>query len=151
MHVENETLVTVLNHLIAVVKDSENAYREAAELAQDSALQIAWRRYEQERGEFAAALQAEVRAYSAEPADAGSVSGALHRGWLAVRHALAPKSGDAAILEGLEAQESAAFEAFAQARNAQLPPRLRALVGEQAAAMARAQEYWRARLHLATH
>ena len=59
-----------------------------------------------QRSEFAGELQAEVTRIGGEPATSGSTAGAIHRGWIGLKTALAADT-DHAILEEAERGEDA--------------------------------------------
>jgi uncharacterized protein (TIGR02284 family) len=139
MPAENTTVVRVLNQLIASCKDCENDFREGAELVQDTRLQLRLRHCEQLYAELAAELQAEERAYSLQPSESGTLTGALHRGWMSVRHALGRRSDDRVLRACLQRTESTR-KLYQEALNVPFPPRLAALLAHHLSAINRASQ-----------
>ncbi|MNT90060.1 hypothetical protein D3C72_2308940 [compost metagenome] len=75
-------------------------------------------------------LEHEIRRLGGDPASGGSVSGALHRGWVSVKTALST-SDDKAVLEECERGEDAAVARYRKALKANLPADIRALLERQ--------------------
>ncbi len=76
-------------------------------------------------------LQALVASAGGTPEDSGSVSGALHRGWISVREALTGRD-DKAILEECERGEDHAKAQYRKAlERGDLPAEIRAVVDRQ--------------------
>src|SRR5215216_2242145 len=80
----DETAST-LNDLIQTCKDGENGYRAAAEGVEDSNLRHLFESYGQQRAEFAAELQIEVRRLAQDPVDTGHAAEAIHRSSLDIK------------------------------------------------------------------
>lgn len=119
-----------LNGLIETCKDGENGFRTAAEGVEDPTLKRLFESYAQQRGEFAAELQVEVRRAGKDPADTGHVAGALHRGWMNIKTAVAGRD-EAAIISECERGEDVAVRNYREALERTLPAELRALIERQ--------------------
>jgi uncharacterized protein (TIGR02284 family) len=76
-------------------------------------------------------LQTLIRQLGGKPDDGGSVSGALHRGWVSVRATLSAFS-DQAMLNECERGEDAAVARYRKALKQNLPSAIRAVVERQA-------------------
>jgi uncharacterized protein (TIGR02284 family) len=68
----NAKLIHLLNHLIEVITDGEEVYKEAAEYTQLDQLKKAFREESMMRGYMKRALQSEVLKYQKDPAVAVS-------------------------------------------------------------------------------
>lgn len=128
---QNDNAISVLNNLIETCKDGENGFRTAAEGLTSSEIKTKFLQHSRERAEMSAALQAEVRRLGGDPERSGSMSGALHRGWLDIKSAVTGKD-DYAILVEAERGEDAAKSAYEQALRAALPASSQVLVQQQA-------------------
>ena len=128
---DKDDVVDVLNNLIETSKDGEYGFRTSAEHAQaDSLRTLLLRRADQCR-QAVIELEAMVRHYGGSPDEHGSVSGALHRGWVSVRATLSGYS-DQAVLNECERGEDAAVARYRKALKADLPAGVRAVVERQA-------------------
>lgn len=128
---QNDNVISVLNNLIETCKDGENGFRTAADGLTDPTYQAKFREYASQRGDFARALQAEVRSVGGDPETSGSVGGSLHRGWIDIKSVVTGKS-DHAILAEAERGEDIAKAAYESALKENLPTSAAALVREQA-------------------
>ncbi|GAA4326783.1 PA2169 family four-helix-bundle protein [Pigmentiphaga soli] len=122
-----KSIVTVLNELIEISKDGEKGFRKAAEDATHPELRALLSRRAGDCATGAAQLQQQVAALGGEPEESGSTAGALHRGWVSVKAAVAGRT-DLAILEECERGEDVAKARYQAALDEELPPQIRALV-----------------------
>ena len=122
--------ISAVNDLIQTCKDGEQGFKTAAEAVRDPEFQQLFLRYSQERHEFARELQDAVRLAGGDPETSGSVSGALHRGWIDFKAAVT--SDDRSVIGAAESGEDSAVKAYrdALARD-DLPADVRALVERQ--------------------
>ncbi len=127
----NEEVVDVLNDLLECSRDGEYGFRTSAEHADSPELKQILERHAQECAAAAAELEREVRNHGGEPASGGTVTGAMHRGWVSVKTALTTND-DKAVLNECERGEDAAVARYRKALKANLPPSVRALVERQA-------------------
>ena len=67
-----DDVASTLNQLIQTCKDGENGFRVAAESVDDVNLQHLLESYSQQRSEFAAELESEVKRLDQNPAEAGT-------------------------------------------------------------------------------
>jgi uncharacterized protein (TIGR02284 family) len=126
----NDDTIDTLNDLIETCKDGEYGFRTSAESARGADLQQLFQRRADECHQAAADLQSMVVQLGGTPEDSGSTSGALHRGWVAVKSTLTSYS-DKAILEETERGEDTAMESYRKALASDLTPAARALVERQ--------------------
>jgi uncharacterized protein (TIGR02284 family) len=123
--------ISVMNDLIETLKDGENGFREAAEAVRDSQLASLFEEYSQQRAQFAAELQMEVGRLGGNPERSGSTAGALHRGWIDLKAAIAGNN-ESQIISECERGEDAAKEAYERALQKNLSTDIRIIVQSQA-------------------
>lgn len=126
----NDETIDVLNELIETSKDGEYGFATCAEYAKSPDLQALFMQRAAQCRQAAEELQRHVVQLGGEPDTGGSASGAMHRGWVAVRATLASYN-DPAMLEECERGEDAAVERYADALKEDLPPATRTLVNAQ--------------------
>jgi len=134
MAAERQGTVADLNGLIEACKDRELGYRTAAQAACNHDFQALLHSYERQSAEFVAELRAEVERRGGAPAETGSVTGWLTRGWLHLT-ALVAGGDDAAVIVACGHGEDAARAAYEAALAGPLPPEARAVVERQYAAV----------------
>ncbi|MGQ0541740.1 MAG: ferritin-like domain-containing protein [Blastocatellia bacterium] len=115
-----EETVTTLNGLIAVCKDGETGFREAADGVNQSDLKTLFGEFSSQRAQFAGELQSLVHAFGGDPNRSGSLAGAMHQGWMNIKAAVTGKD-EAAILNECERGEDAAKMAYQEAQGHDLP------------------------------
>ena len=123
-------VISTLNELIQTCRDGEEGFRAAAGGVRNPGLRELFNDYSQQRAGFAGQLQDEVRRMGGEPAEAGSVTGSLHRGWMGLKAALSGED-EAAVLDECERGEDAALAAYKAALGVDMPAGVRSMVGRQ--------------------
>lgn len=125
----SDEVVNTLNSLIELNRDGQNGFQEAA--AKIGAPPIKAYCFEQSlaRAKFVGELQSQVRSLGVEPDNTGSISGALHRGWIDLKAALG--GGDHAILAATEAGEDHAVNEYKKVLGETLPAPVRDIVERQ--------------------
>jgi len=119
-----------LNDLIETCKDSQEGFHAAAEKLKDPEVHTLFLKLYLQRAEFAGELQAEVTRMGGEAATSGSTAGAIHRGWINLKTALAVDT-DLAILDEAELGEEAALKNYILALRKHLPYDLQSIVSRQ--------------------
>ena len=119
-----------LNDLIENCKDGEYGFRSTAEHARTESLKQVFLTRADDCQRAAAELQTLVAQLGGKQADGGTVLGAAHRGWVAVKGALAGYS-DLRMLEEAERGEDAAVARYRDALDQELPADVRAVVQRQ--------------------
>jgi uncharacterized protein (TIGR02284 family) len=128
--VTKDETIAHLNGLIEVCKDGERGYATAAEHVGNSELTSVFADYAKQRAGFARELQAEVERLGGTPSDSGSLSAAIHRGWIDVKSLLS--GGDArGIVAACETGEDSAKAAFERVVNTNVSGQTRSLVEKQ--------------------
>jgi uncharacterized protein (TIGR02284 family) len=120
-------VIAVLNGLIETSKDGERSFMKTAEDANHASVKDALLESADRCTQGARELQDLVLKLGGKPEGGGSVSGALHRGWLDVKSAVGSRA-DHAILADCEKGEDAAKKRFHEALEKDLPADVRAVV-----------------------
>lgn len=127
---DRDDVVETLNDLIENCKDGEYGFRTCAEKAKSSNLKSAFAQRAGECAQAAQELQTLVTSFGGKPDTGGSVSGAAHRGWIAVRGAVA-LDDDQAMLNECERGEDIALNRYRKALEEDLPPEVEQVVRRQ--------------------
>jgi uncharacterized protein (TIGR02284 family) len=127
---KSNDIVDTVNRLIEVSKDGELGFRSAAESVNSMELQRLLLARAEACANAVAQLQLIVVQQGGRAGEHGSVTGALHRGWVAVRSTLSGQS-DLAVLEECERGEDAALAAYRDATQTDLPLDVRLVVENQ--------------------
>ena len=106
-----------LNHLITINKDAENGFRSAAENVRNSELETLFANYAKQHAKFLRELEDEIRHLDGSVSDAGSLSGAVHRGWMDLKAAVSGHSAKS-MLTSCESGEQSAESAYLDAAEA---------------------------------
>ena len=124
-------LTSTLNNLIETSKDGEKGFRAAAEDTKDSELKRIFLARAEDCARGADELQRVVSRSGEKPETGGSVAGAVHRGWMNLKAAIAGRD-DVAILEECERGEDVAKASYRKALEMKdLPSDVRAAVQKQ--------------------
>jgi uncharacterized protein (TIGR02284 family) len=129
MQTTHDIAVTV-NHLINICRDGQTGFEAAAKSIKDSALRAEFIQYSQQRRDFAEELQAMVDDLGEAPSDGGTVSGAMHRGWMKLKEAVSSNDRYAVLAE-CESGEDSALEAYREAVSTDLTPDAATLIETQ--------------------
>ncbi|MGJ7544376.1 ferritin-like domain-containing protein [Variovorax sp. LT1R16] len=127
----DDEVVDVLNDLLENARDGEYGFRACAEEVESAHLQQLF-------GERAASCRVAanelvhlVTQYGGIPAEGGTASGAMHRGWVHVKGAVGANS-EKSILEECERGEDAALARYRKALKQTLPSEVRTVIERQA-------------------
>jgi uncharacterized protein (TIGR02284 family) len=127
---DNDDVISTLNHLIETCKDGEYGYRASAEHLRHPQTRMRFVHAAEQCSVAATRLAAEVVRLGGKAEDGGSMAGAMHRGWVAVRSTLSTHT-DLAILEEAERGEDHALESYRDALEEMLPEPVRSVVQTQ--------------------
>ncbi|MFM9905576.1 MAG: ferritin-like domain-containing protein [Pyrinomonadaceae bacterium] len=116
----NSDVISTLNGLIQTCKDGQDGFKTAAEGIERSDLKSVFYEFSQQRAEFVGVLQGLIRTLGGDPETTGTVSAALHRGWIDIKSLVTGKDEEA-ILNECERGEDFAKDAYAEALKANLP------------------------------
>ncbi|MGF6776761.1 PA2169 family four-helix-bundle protein [Paraburkholderia sp. GAS334] len=123
-------VVSELNDLVETSKDGEKGFRKAAEDAHDAQLKSLFVSRADDCARGARELQDTVQRLGGKPDTGGSMTGALHRGWLDLKSAVSNRS-DHEILAECEKGEDVAKKRYHDALEKELPADVRAVVERQ--------------------
>ena len=130
MTADNDKVIDTLNDLIETCRDGEYGFNASAEHTKSADLKTMLTRHAGECKTAAQELQTLVSQLGGEPEKGGSVSGAMHRGWVSVRASLSTYT-DLAMLEECERGEDLAVASYRKALKQDLPPAIRSVVERQ--------------------
>lgn len=128
------TAPDAINYLIETAQDGADGYRAASEDAKDPQLKQVFTQYATQRAQFVTELRNLAPAAGGDADKGGSVSAAVHRGWINLKSVVTGRD-DAAILAECERGDENAVKAYEQASSAPLPAQAVALVQRQTAAI----------------
>jgi uncharacterized protein (TIGR02284 family) len=117
---QNEDAISTLNNLSAIARDGVNGMKSAAEAAKNASLKTTLQQLARERDSIFNELQNAVRSLGGDPEQSGTMSGAVHRGWMSLKE-MVSASNDKALLEECERGEDVAKKAFNEATAQSLP------------------------------
>jgi uncharacterized protein (TIGR02284 family) len=127
---ESSDLRTTLHDLIQTCKDGQEGFATAAEKIEDQGTRSLFLKYSHQRAEFAKELEAAARSVANGAHDSGSISGALHRGWINLKAAVTGKDKHAILVE-CERGEDSAVETYRKALEVANPGDILAIVQRQ--------------------
>lgn len=133
------TAPDTINHLIETAQDGTDGYRAASEDVKDAQLKQVFTQYATQRAQFVTELRNLAATAGADADKGGSVSAAVHRGWINLKSVVTGRD-DAAILAECERGDENAVTAYAEATAASLPAQAMSVVQRQAAEVRQAYE-----------
>jgi uncharacterized protein (TIGR02284 family) len=123
-------VIDALQDLAECCKDGEYGFRACAEQAERSDLKSTFLQRADDCRGAAQELNDQIRSLGGKVEDHGSVAGALHRGWVAVKATLSTYD-DKAVLEEAERGEDNAKARYAKALKQPLPAAIKLVVERQ--------------------
>ncbi len=130
MATTNDEVISTLNNLIETCKDGQEGFRTAADGVKNSELKTLFNTYSQQRAQFAAELQNEVRRLGGDPEKTGSVAATLHRGWINIKSAVTGED-EGAVISECERGEDSAVKNYKDAQATGLPGDISSIVERQ--------------------
>lgn len=127
---DNDDAIDILNDLVQNCKDGEYGFQTCADHAGSADLKQFFMRRALECQQAAQELQGLVRRLGGTPDTSGTASGAVHRGWVALRDTLA-LNDDKAMLEECERGEDRAVARYRAALERGLPLEIDEVVRRQ--------------------
>lgn len=125
-----DNAISTLNNLIETCKDGEYGFRTAAEGVKKGELRTLFNTYAQQRAQFAAELQTEVRQIGGDPEKSGSIAATLHRGWINIKSAVTGED-EHAIISECERGEDSAVKNYQEALKEDIPNNVREIIERQ--------------------
>ena len=123
-------VIDALQDLTECAKDGEYGFRACAEQADRQDLKATFLQRADDCRSAAQELNDQIRSLGGKAEDHGSVAGALHRGWVAVKATLTTYD-DKAVLEEAERGEDNAKARYAKALKQPLPASIKLVVERQ--------------------
>lgn len=124
----------VTKDLIETLEDGKEGFARAADKLADSDrpdLSSKMRHYSEQRAVFSAELDQMAAAYGDDIDEDGSLGGAVHRGWMAVKDAIAGSDPEG-VLDAAEQGEDHAVSEYQDAlENDDISPNLRSVIQRQ--------------------
>jgi len=127
---DTKDVVDALNDLAECCKDGEYGFRACAEQAKRSDLKSLFLQRADDCRGAAQELYEQIRNLGGDVDEGGSVAGAMHRGWVAVKATLS-KYDDKAVLEECERGEDNAVARYRKALKKPLPAGIKLIVERQ--------------------
>jgi uncharacterized protein (TIGR02284 family) len=127
---DKDDVIATLNDLIETSKDGEAGFRTCADGVKNVQLKQMFEQAASRCEQAVRELQAKVRSLGGDPERRGSVSGALHRGWVDVKSTITGMN-EAAVLAECERGEEVAKKAYEEALANDLPTDIRTIVERQ--------------------
>lgn len=127
----------VLEDILETLEDGKKGFTQTAEKlteANRNDLAGRMREFADQRSSFAAEIRSLAAQLGIDLEESGSMTGALHRGWMSLKDALAVDE-PAAVLAAAETGEDHAKNEFTKALDEDLPEEVRTLLARQAAAV----------------
>ena len=132
----------VTKDLLETLADGKEGFEKGAEKLDDSdmsAISATFRKFSEQRAQFATELRDLAREYGDEVDSSGSVAATFHRGWMAIKDALSG-SDPKGVLDAAEQGEDHAVSEYEDALAKDLSPTLRTVVERQAQAVRAAHD-----------
>jgi len=129
--VATDDVVDVLDDLLENARDGEYGFKACADEVDSAQLKQVFSDRASQCAAAAAELAQLIQRLGGKVDDGGTVSGALHRGWVHVKGSLGADSA-LSMLEECERGEDAAVARYRKALKASIPPEVRAVVERQA-------------------
>jgi uncharacterized protein (TIGR02284 family) len=127
MTMDRSEVVSTLNDLIETAKDGEQGFRTSAESAKSPELKSFFLEGAARCQKAVSELQQYVTQYGGTPETTGTMAGAVHRGWVNLKAALA-LNDDKAVLNEVERGEDHAVTVYRNAMSKDLPSELKPIV-----------------------
>jgi uncharacterized protein (TIGR02284 family) len=128
--IDTDEVISALNSLIETCKDGRQGFQTAAGGVKGAELKTLFNTYAQQREQFSAELEAEVRRLGGDPQQTGSVAASLHRGWINIKAAVTGEDEHAVITE-CERGEDSAIRNYMGVLQDELPADVRTIIERQ--------------------
>ena len=126
----SKDVVEVLNDLLETSRDGEYGFRACAEEVDTPQLKEVFQNRSADCAKAAGELVQLIRRFGGSPDDGGTVTGAMHRGWVHVKGSVGADSA-LSMLEECERGEDAAVARYRKALKTDLPADVRAVIQQQ--------------------
>jgi uncharacterized protein (TIGR02284 family) len=130
MAMDKDQMISAINDLIEICKDTENNFYAGADGVKDSNLKKLFNTYAQDYMQFAAELQREIHRLDGKPERSGSVVGVISSGWITIRSAVAG-GNEGVVLAECESSMDKAVKRYEETLKVGLPPDEQMIVQRQ--------------------
>lgn len=127
----NDDVIDTVNDVLESCRDGEFGFRECADHAKSQDLKVLLNRHSAQCRDAGFELLNMIKSLGGTPDEGGTASGALHRGWVAVRASLTSYD-DKAVLDECERGEDSAIARYRKALKENLPAHVRSVLERQA-------------------
>jgi len=108
----NKKIVESLTHLLSIINDGKEGYKNAAENAESAELKALFTTYSIQRAEFEMQMKSFIRQFGGDADNQhGGPLGVLHRTWIDIKTALTPND-NSAVLGAAITGETSAIKAY---------------------------------------
>lgn len=124
---------SVTRNLIQILEDGKDGFASGAEALEkdgEAALAATFREFGAKRAAFSDELQKIAAGYGDHFEESGSVAAKVHRGWMAVKDAVAGSDPDG-VLDAAEQGENHAVSVFEKALQKDISPEFRVVIQRQ--------------------
>jgi uncharacterized protein (TIGR02284 family) len=142
MAADPDQVAATLNQLIQTCKDGESGFASAAMAVEEPSLQRLFQSFSQQRTEFVAELELEVRRLAQDPVQSGHATAALRRSWMDLKAGIVGWS-DGQVIAETERNEDQALDTYEKALQSALPQDLRVMVERQLTQLREARQQLR--------
>jgi len=131
MNASTQTVASVLESLIETIRDSQELFLSAAEDVKNPAFKAMFGELAVQRRDFAGELQLLAADLGKAEHATSSVGGAIHRGWMDIKAALASGDEHTVLTECERGEDYASTEYRDALMGAELSPRMREVIDNQ--------------------
>ncbi len=119
-----------VHDVIAINRDAEQGYRGAAHAVNDSAMKEMFAQYAAQRAQFAAEIQAAVKALGFDPIDPQGVGGMLRASWMSLKGMMTGHDVHGTLVE-VERAEDSSVKTYRVALSKTLTPDIASIMQKQ--------------------
>jgi uncharacterized protein (TIGR02284 family) len=131
MSTTTTSIASLLNSLLETCKDGQEGFRTAADGVQDADFKSLFVELSIQRQQFITELNALVASLGEQPEDNGSISAALHRGWMGLKAAISGGEVHSILAECERGEDAAVAEYRDALEHEDLPAEVRETIQRQ--------------------
>lgn len=127
----HNNLVNNLQGLLEKNYDAEKGFKKALETTKSEPLKGFLKNKAVQHSRFANELNDEILKLNETPKSSGSITGAVHRGWIDVKSALKPNTDEAILEECIRGEKASLKEYEETLENNVFPPQISGVISKQ--------------------